>query len=201
MSTTIPKIPQLETFSASNPNPISANQPNHPSNADTAPKTPTLTTYLQKIGLAAQDVYTIHLADPTPYRRPDCFKKGTVLAFSFQRYHCNPVSDKFHAIFPEDVTLVLKVQRFRTKRGRSGGFPYLLDVSPEISFYTDLCRLSYTDPILLMLNPNLRMTFRYKPEEGLGFLVHLGYDWPDADETSRLARWRTAFNLRRFSSP
>lgn len=205
MSTTMPQtapsvtLPQTSP-ETSNPMPTFTNQPDHPTSANVTLR-PTFTTYLQEFNRATQDVYTIHLANPARHSCPDNFQKNATLTFLFQRYRCDPTSGTFSAVFPEDITLILKIQRLRPKRGRSGAFPYLLDAHPEITLYTNLCQLRHDDPILHMLNPNLRMTFRYKPEEGLGFLVHIGYDWPHVDEASFPARWRTAFNIRRSTSP
>ncbi len=148
-----------------------------------------------------QETYIIYLPKPKQHRQPTDFEAGSKFTFMLQRYHRNPDTAAFEPVFPSEIALVLKVIRLRNKLGHSYSFPYLLDARPEVSLYTNVCQASTNDPILWMLSNNLRMTFRYNLDDGIGYLVHAGYDWPHIDDSSLIPLWQTAVNLQRDNPP
>lgn len=148
-----------------------------------------------------QETYIISLPKPEQHKDLSDFRPGATITFTLQRYHRNPENTTFEATFAEDITLALNIIRLREKSGRSCSFPYLLDARPEVSLYTNVWQTNLDDPILRMLSNNLRMTFRYSLENGVGYLVHTGYDWPHIDDAALIPLWRTAINLHRRDTP
>lgn len=147
-----------------------------------------------------RDIYTICLPDFDSKQPAAMLDPGRTYVFNFQRYHQDSQTRSFSPVFPEDITLKLDVLRLRQELGRSGSFPHLVDMRPKTDLYTNVCQVRYNDPVVNMLTSIPRMVFRYEPNEGMGFLVHAGYDWSEIDAPSLLPLWRTAINQRRTHS-